>query len=46
MFYTHMLPELKSRGKTAVIISHDERYFGVADRVLRLEDGKLAGIDQ
>ena len=46
VFYTHMLPELKSRGKTAVIISHDERYFGVADRVLRLEDGKLAGIDQ
>ncbi len=40
-FYTSMLPALKSRGKTAVVISHDERYFGIADRVLRLEDGKL-----
>ena len=45
-FYTRMLPELKSRGKTAVIISHDERYFEVADRVLRLEDGKLVGTDK
>ena len=40
-FYRSMLPALKSQGKTAVVISHDERYFEVADRVLRLEDGRL-----
>lgn len=44
-FYKRMLPELKSHGKTAVVISHDERYFGIADRVLRLEDGRLVAGD-
>jgi putative ATP-binding cassette transporter len=41
IFYNHLLPELKRRGKTVLVISHDDRYFGVADRVLKLEDGKL-----
>ena len=41
VFYTHVLPELKQRGKTAVVITHDDRYFFAADRVLKLEDGKL-----
>ncbi len=30
-------------GKTAVAITHYTRYFGIADRALRLEDGKLLG---
>ena len=41
IFYNHLLPELKKQGKTVLVISHDDRYFGVADRVLKLEDGKL-----
>ncbi|AFE10444.1 ABC transporter ATP-binding protein [Corallococcus coralloides DSM 2259] len=41
VFYTELLPELKRKGKTVVVISHDDRYFGVADRVLRLDAGKL-----
>jgi putative ATP-binding cassette transporter len=41
IFYHHLLPELKARGKTALVISHDDRYFGVADRILKLEDGQL-----
>jgi putative ATP-binding cassette transporter len=35
------LPELKPRGKTAIVISYDDRYYSAADRLLRLEDGKL-----
>jgi putative ATP-binding cassette transporter len=42
VFYTQLLPELKARGKAVLVISHDERYFGMADRVLRLDYGKLA----
>lgn len=42
MFYTQLLPELKARGKAVLVISHDDRYFGVADRVVRLDYGKLA----
>jgi putative ATP-binding cassette transporter len=41
IFYHHLLPDLKARGKAVVVISHDDRYFPVADRILRLEDGRL-----
>jgi putative ATP-binding cassette transporter len=42
VFYTQILPELKARGKAVVVISHDDRYFHVADRVIKLDYGKLA----
>jgi putative ATP-binding cassette transporter len=38
-----VLPELRARGKTVLVISHDERYFHVGDRIIQLEYGKLAG---
>ena len=40
-FYLHLLPELKARGKMILVISHDDRYFGVADRIVKLENGKI-----
>ena len=42
LFYCQILPELKARGKTILVISHDERYFHVGDRIVRLEYGQLA----
>ncbi|WP_233168258.1 ATP-binding cassette domain-containing protein [Xylophilus sp. ASV27] len=41
MFYTELLPELRERGHLLVVISHDERYFAMADRVLRMREGLL-----
>jgi putative ATP-binding cassette transporter len=41
VFYLQLLPMLKARGKTVVVISHDDRYFGVADRLIKLENGQL-----
>lgn len=43
-FYTQLLPELKSRGKAVLVISHDDRYYYLADRILKLEDGRLDGL--
>jgi putative ATP-binding cassette transporter len=41
VFYYKLLPELKAAGKALLVISHDESYFDVADRVIRLQDGRL-----
>jgi putative ATP-binding cassette transporter len=41
-FYETMLPELKAKGRTIVVVSHDDRYFHLADRVLKMDDGKLS----
>lgn len=44
VFYTEILPDLRRQGRTLVVISHDDRYFGVADRVAHMRDGLLVGI--
>ncbi len=41
VFYTQLLPELKSRGKAVLVITHDDRYFSCADRLIKLEYGKI-----
>jgi putative pyoverdin transport system ATP-binding/permease protein len=41
LFYDTLLPELRASGKALLVISHDTRYFDVADRVIRLQDGRL-----
>jgi putative ATP-binding cassette transporter len=41
VFYTQILPELKARGKTVLVITHDDRYFELADRIIKLDYGKL-----
>jgi len=41
VFYTELLPELKKLGKTIIVISHDDRYFDVADQLVRMEAGKV-----
>lgn len=46
LFYTELLPALKARGKTVLIISHDERYFYLADRCIKLEEGQVAAVDR
>ncbi len=41
VFYDELLPELRAAGKALLVISHDERHFDEADRVIRLHDGRL-----
>ncbi|MDP6386288.1 MAG: cyclic peptide export ABC transporter [Planctomycetota bacterium] len=41
VFYTKILPDLKGRGKTVFVITHDDRYLRYADRCLKLKDGQV-----
>ncbi|WP_437337596.1 cyclic peptide export ABC transporter [Sorangium sp. So ce394] len=43
VFYRQILAELRSSGKTIIVISHDEKYFGLADRVIKMDFGQLVG---
>lgn len=40
VFYTELLPELKAQGKMIIVISHDDRYFNVADHLIHMQDGQ------
>ncbi|MCW2099273.1 UNVERIFIED_ORG: putative ATP-binding cassette transporter [Pseudomonas psychrophila] len=42
IFYTELLPDLKRLGKTIIVISHDDRYFDVADQLVRMDSGKVS----
>ena len=39
-FYEVLLPTLRVQGKGIIVISHDDRYFDMADRLIKLERGK------
>ncbi|WP_440057008.1 cyclic peptide export ABC transporter (plasmid) [Pseudoalteromonas sp. T1lg65] len=40
-FYTSLLSDLKEQGKTVIVISHDDRYFHLADRRFNFEQGMI-----
>jgi putative ATP-binding cassette transporter len=40
-FYDTLIPSLRASGKTVIAVTHDDRFFGAADRVLVMEEGKL-----
>jgi putative pyoverdin transport system ATP-binding/permease protein len=41
VFYQQILPELKKRGKAVLVISHDDRYFHLCDRLIKLDYGQI-----
>jgi putative ATP-binding cassette transporter len=42
VFYTQLLPDLRSLGKAVLVITHDDHYFGGADRLVKLDYGKIS----
>jgi len=45
IFYSKLLPDLRARGKAVVVITHDDRYFHLGDRVVKLEEGRIVSTD-
>ena len=41
IFYSQLLPDLKRRGKAVLLATHDDRYFHLADRIVKLDSGRL-----
>jgi len=41
LFYTEWLPLIRSMGKTVIAVSHDDDFYGVADRVVRFHYGRI-----
>ncbi len=44
LFYDTFLPSLKKKNKCVIAITHDDRYFNLADRVLKVENGLIRGV--
>ncbi len=36
-FYEDVLPSLRQQGKTIIVVSHDDRYYGIADQIIKME---------
>lgn len=43
-FYHTILPEIKKRGIAIIAITHDDSYFHLADKLYKMESGKLEEI--
>lgn len=41
VFYTDLLPKLREAGKSVVVVTHDDRYFHMGDRVIKLDEGRI-----
>jgi putative ATP-binding cassette transporter len=41
IFYLQVLLQLRSKGKTVIVISHDDRYYHLGDHVVKLDYGKI-----
>lgn len=45
-FYEELLPAWKALDKTLIIVTHDDRYFGLADRLISMEEGHIIRSEQ
>ena len=44
VFYRDLLPELAANGKMVIAITHDDRYFDIADQLVKLDSGQLIDV--
>lgn len=44
-FYEQLIIELKNKGKAVIVITHDDRYFHMADILIKMEMGKIIDLE-
>jgi putative ATP-binding cassette transporter len=44
IFYEELLPDLKARGKIVICVTHDDRWFHLADRIYRMNEGRIEDV--
>lgn len=44
-FYRNLLTEMKANGKIIIAITHDDHYFNTADKILKLDEGRIDEIN-
>jgi cyclic peptide transporter len=44
-FYYHIIPVLINMGKTIVAVTHDDQYFHLASRIIKVDNGKILADD-
>ncbi|WP_254068571.1 cyclic peptide export ABC transporter [Brevibacillus sp. 7WMA2] len=40
-FYQVLLPDMKQKGKCIIAITHDDQYFHIADKVIKMDAGQM-----
>src|SRR5205814_10593786 len=45
-FYKEILPLLREQGRTVIAVTHDDKYFGDADRLLKMDEGRFVSDEQ
>lgn len=40
-FYRKLLPTLRASGKAVIVVSHDDAYFDAADRIIKMDFGRI-----
>lgn len=44
-FYRDLLIRMKNEGKIIIAITHDDHYFDVADKIIKMDMGKIENVD-
>ena len=45
-FYNHLLMKIKDEGKILIIISHDDKYFDLADKIYKMDMGTISLLEK
>ncbi len=45
-FYRRLLPEMRREGKIVIAITHDDHYFDAADKIIKMEMGRIHSIQK